>query len=77
MIVSIIKYVYVMRTPISFKVYLVKGFIVSGYLFIGPFWIKIQNDYRPHYEEISIPTKLLKIVYFWINLLQKLQGEKK
>lgn len=57
----------------AYKVYPVKGFVLSGWLFIGPFWIwsKFDGDFRPHFKSTKIPDILIKPVYLWLEFWRK------
>lgn len=62
-----------LEVPITHRVFSIKGYILSGWLFIGPFWIKIKNDFRPHYETVKLPDKIIKLVYMWLIFLEKIK----
>ena len=57
--------------PVIYKVYLVSGFILSGWLFICPTWIKLPDEIIKQFASMKIPDNKIKKIYAWQMLKEK------
>lgn len=59
--------------PVSHRVYLITGFVVSGYLFYVPGSVKLPNENIKKWEVVKLPTKSLKPLYIWLEFCRKVK----
>jgi len=56
-----------------YKVHLVSGFILSGWLYIYPTWIKLPDETVKQFAVLKIPENKIKKVYTWQIIKEKLK----
>ncbi|MCK5606585.1 hypothetical protein KAR91_32085 [Candidatus Pacearchaeota archaeon] len=61
------------EVPITHRVYPITGFILSGYIFWFPGWVKLPNPHTKKWESMRIPDKIIKPIYIGLELLRKIR----
>ncbi len=57
----------------AYRVYIVTGFVVSGWFYFMFGRIKIPSEIMNKWEAMPIPTKDLKTIYFGLELWRRIK----
>ena len=59
-----------------YRVYIITGFVISGWLFFFPGIIKLPDEHAVKWKAVQIPPKKLKYIYIGLEVKRKIINSK-